>query len=116
MILDGAASGWIGEDGEFKVAIPEALFKIVVKDSNDPDKPDVLAFIYPQVGPGYNKPKKIPYCHKCFLTSVDEIEKLTGLDFLTKLKPTHEKKIEKWIADDIWPAQKSNFIQACRRS
>lgn len=82
ILVDSTPSGWIGEPdkGGMQVAFPEALYKIVVKDSADPDVPDVLAFIYPQIGPGYTAK---PYRHMSYITSVDEIEELTGLDFLT---------------------------------
>jgi len=94
-----------------KVAIPEALFKIVVKESDDPHKPDVLAFIYPQIGPGYTSE---PYRHERYLTSVDVIEELTGLDFLTELPDSDENEIERLIADKLWEVAEDDFIEACR--
>ena len=51
IIIDGKPSAFIGEEGEIPAAIPDALFKIVVRDSGV--LPEALAFIYPQVGPGY---------------------------------------------------------------
>jgi len=77
----------------------DTLFKIVIKDSGVQGRPDVLAFIYPQIGPGYTIK---PYNHERFLTSVDEIEQLTGLDFLTTLADDVEKEIEKNVARAIW--------------
>ena len=40
---------WLGEPdkGEKLVAVPDAFFKIIVRESDDPKKPHVLAFIYP---------------------------------------------------------------------
>ena len=69
----------IGEEGERKVAVPDAVFKIVVRD-----KPmRVLAFLYPQLGPEYflSCSDDRDYRHERFLTTVNEIEMLTGLDF-----------------------------------
>jgi endonuclease G len=52
----------------------------VIKDGATPGGPDVLAFIYPQVGPGYSFR---PYDHLRFLTTVDEIEEMTRIEETT---------------------------------
>jgi endonuclease G, mitochondrial len=109
VFLEDTASNFIGDPGELPVAIPEALFKIVVKE-NDTDTPDVLAFLYPQIGPGYVSKE---YDHTKFLTSVDEIEAMTGLDFLTALPDNIEKELEKMVADKIWGFEEADFIRAC---
>ena len=46
---------WIGdaEKGERLVAVPDALFKIVVREDDSTAGIDVLAFVYPQVGARY---------------------------------------------------------------
>lgn len=102
---------YLGDPGEFPVAIPEALFKIVVKEGDSPHRPDVLAFIYPQVGPGYTFR---PFNHLRFLTTVDEIEGLTGVDFLTALPDQVEAAIEANQAPDLWPADPTDFIPSCQ--
>jgi endonuclease G len=109
--IDGKPSGYIGEGGEFKVAIPDALYKIVVKEGNKPDQPDVLAFVYPQVSAGYYSKN---YDHSRYLTSVDEIEEMTGLDFLTILSDKVEKKVEKRAAKAIWHYDESMIKHACK--
>lgn len=38
----------LGEAGEMQIAIPDALFKIVVRESSNANRPDVLAFVYAQ--------------------------------------------------------------------
>lgn len=93
---------WIGEEvkEEKLVAVPDALFKIVVKDSGDPRHPDVLAFLYPQdvertSGEGYD--------HTDYLVSVDRIERKTGLDFFTTLTPDEQDVIERRKARALWP-------------
>ena len=113
VVIDGKPSGFIGEQGkgEFQVAIPEALFKIVVKKSESSDIPDVLAFLYPQVGPGYSRE---PYQHEKYLTSVDEIEALTGLNFLAALPDNVEEYVERQVAGTIWEAHSGDFIGACK--
>ena len=67
-----------------KITIADALFKIVIKESGKRNRPDVLAFVYPQTGSKY---RKGPFDHTAFLTSVHHIEELTGLAFLTALPP-----------------------------
>lgn len=92
---------WLGEPqkGEMKIAIPDALFKIVIKESDNPYRPDVLAFIYPQEGPGFNAG---PFEHERYLVSVDEIEAVTGLDFLTVLPDWEEEDIESVATAELW--------------
>ena len=67
----------LGQDGEMKIAIPDALFKIVIRGSGRSLK--TLAFLIPNINP------KAESDLKNFLTSIDKIESLTGLEFLTTL-------------------------------
>ena len=93
-------NAWLGEPekGEMPVAIPDALFKIVVRASGDRERPEVLAFIFPQDAPG-----RSPYEYSNYLTSVDLIEQKTGLDLLSALPDEIEATIESRTADVIWP-------------
>ena len=60
-----------------------------------PGKIRLQAFLMPQdVSPGAG-PKR-------FLTSVDEIEKRTGLDFFTALEDPTEEALEAQVPGDIW--------------
>jgi endonuclease G len=111
-VIDGTPSGYIGEEGELPVVIPDALFKIVIKEGGDPDQPEVLAFLYPQVGPGYSR--DAPYPHHHYLVSVDEVETATGLDFLTTLPDVIESTIEKRRTEWLWPVDDGDFLYACR--
>ena len=90
---------WIGDPGEVRVAIPDAFFKIVLKDSEMTGEVDVLVFLFPMEGDsnfGSRSSELTP-----FLTSVDIIEALTGLDFLTELDdPWLEKIIHTHLWDD----------------
>jgi len=101
---------YLGRSGTFPVAVPEALFKIVIKMDVSADQPNVLAFIYPQIGASYLTK---PYIHNGFLTTVDEIEKFTGIDFLTALPSAAEKTIEKHRTSELWDAEKSDHVKAC---
>ena len=111
IFADRHAYAFLGDAGEFPVAIPEALFKIVIRESGIPNRPNFLAFIYPQVGPGYTSK---PYNHARFLTTVDEIEQLTGIDFLTSLPDDVEAELEAKEGPGLWPADAADFIFACQ--
>lgn len=92
---------WLGEKTkkEMLIAIPDALFKIVVRMPSGSMKPEVLAFRFPQTHPKYNE---AVYDLKFFLTTVDQIEKETGLDFLTILPDDLEAEIESKKATALW--------------
>lgn len=90
---------WIGDSGEIPVAVPHGFYKIVVRESPGSNQPDVLAFLYPH----HHLYKQAgPHDHVPYLVSVNRIEKLTGLDFLTALPNKIEKKVEKTIATSLW--------------
>jgi len=91
-------SSFIGEPekGELQVAVPDAFFKIVVREGTTPEKPEVLAFIYPQDTERKDKE------HGKYLMSVDEVEKRTGLDFFMSLSFEAQRVIEGDVAVGIW--------------
>lgn len=72
VFYQGKPVEWIGEadKGESLVAIPDALFKIIVTPIG------VLAYVYPQTHPSFASKD-----HKLFQTTVEHIEKITGLEF-----------------------------------
>ena len=104
---------WIGDTdkGERAVAVPDALFKIVVR--NDNSGVNALAFLYPQLGSWYHKAKsELPnrdFVHERFLTTIGEIEELTGLSFL-KLED-----VQNVLKQKLWPASEKLFIPACKK-
>lgn len=98
IIYNKTPSKWLGQEDEIPVAIPDAFFKIIIKENNS--TPEVLAFIYPQEGIGYKQSGG--YDHIPYLTSVDIIEMLTGLDFLQKLDNQLENEIEQIIQSKLW--------------
>ena len=120
---------WIGDEGERKIAVPDAVFKIVIRDKTEDEEakagprdkksPEVLAFLYPQLGPGYFGPRK-EFRHERFLTTIDEIEDLTGLDFKSSGNAEVEKRLERRRATALWDPpvvdlkQRRKFIPACR--
>ena len=122
----GKALTWIGDEGERKVAVPDAAFKIVIREKT-PEKgnpasegPEILAFLYSQLGAGYFGQTR-DYRHERFLTTVDEIEELTGLDFKLSPDPRVEKRIERQRALALWEPssvdrkQRRLFLTGCRR-
>jgi endonuclease G len=118
VIPDSASPGTIGEaeKGEFLVTVPDALFKVVVRDPTPEEGepaglPQVLAFIYPQVGAGYVAG---PYDHSRYLTTVDEIEERTGLDLLSSVPDSIEREVERAQAPNVWPAEEEFFVAACQ--
>lgn len=129
VFYEGKTLAWIGDEGERKIAVPDAAFKIIIRHkteeekknaaSHDKEAPEVLAFLYPHLGPGYFGPSK-DYRHARFLTTIDEIEKLTGLDFKPSENPTIEKKIERRRATALWAPpivdlkQRQLFISGCK--
>ena len=71
---------WLGQNSEVKAAVPDALFKIIIRGTNNGI--ESLAFIIPNIIPKKNKN------FKKYLTSISRIEDLTGLTFLTNLNPS----------------------------
>lgn len=82
------------------VVVPDALFKIVIRETSDPTRSEVLAFRFPQQHPKYKQPK--PRDLASFTVSIDEIEHATGLDFLTILPDEIEAALEATKAAKLW--------------
>ena len=112
-------SGWIGEEGEYQVAIPDALFKVVVREDEASGVTKVLAFLYPQVGPGYTE-RHTEYRHERYLTTIREIEELTGFDFQTSKDQKTEDMLETERASVLWEPRDLElgntklFLSGCR--
>lgn len=71
-----------------QVEIPDAFYKILIDE--DRGKVRVLPFIVPQNVTGKEILNE-------FLTSVDEIEKQTGLDFFTPMEKEYQDKLESFV-------------------
>lgn len=102
---------WIGDadQGERLVAVPDALFKVVVRDDESLAEPVALAFIYPQLGARYHGSQE-DFAHERFLTTVEEIEELTGLTF-TRLASVRSQR-----AKALWLVGQEDFIAGCEGS
>lgn len=77
--------------GDNKVAVPEAFFKVVLCMKGEPK---AIGFIYKN-GDG-NRPKGD------YANSVDEVERITGIDFFPSLPDNVEKKVEAECNPDDW--------------
>lgn len=115
VFFEGEPKEWIGEPekGERRVAVPDALFKVVVRESGEADRPEVLGFIYPQEDAGYERG---PYAHERYLVSLDSIEALTGLDLLSGLSEPIQREVESGQPERVWMVGEKYFTEGCKRS
>jgi len=114
IFADRSPFAYLGEGNELRVAIPEALFKIVVREDSV-GRITALAFIYPQVGASYLKEPEKDYDHRLYLTSILEIEQYTGLKFFPNLSDNERNSIVAIKAGQVWPARDKDFIKACKK-
>lgn len=89
--------------GAWRVEIPDAFYKIYAA----PEAKKMLAFVMPQ-----NLHGDEPLEH--FLTSVDSIERLTGLDFFRQLEDAEERRLEAAIEPDAWRLSELAHLPARR--
>lgn len=78
----------------WNVEAPDAFYKIYALP-NASGTPKVLAFLMPQNVKGYEPLDR-------FVTTVDHIEALTGLDFFKDLDDSLENRLEREINDSDW--------------
>lgn len=79
--------------GPNHVAVPTHFYKILVSGES-PDKLDSIAFIIPNAGQAISE---IPG----FITTIDEIERLTGFNFLNELDEVTQERVESYKSD-LW--------------
>jgi endonuclease G len=80
--------------GQNNVAVPSHFYKIIV-DNNDPNNVQALAFMMPNralTGDHYRE----------YLTTIERIERATGLDFLSSLPAAVQHTVESNQAQDVW--------------
>ncbi|WP_373018604.1 DNA/RNA non-specific endonuclease [Thiomicrorhabdus sp.] len=78
-----------------RVAIPKAFYKILIKPGSQDSPAKALAFIFPQNA----KPNA---SLMTFVTTIDEVEKQTGLDFFYKLDDDFETRLESSQTPEAW--------------
>jgi len=84
VVSGGVLKGKMKTIGEEKVAVPNQFYKVLIDNNSGETK--VLAFLMP------HKDSKEPLYK--FVVSVDEIERLTGIDFFSELEDAVENKLE----------------------
>ncbi len=84
-----------------KVAVPEAYYKILLDLTNPELK--AIAFVMP------NELSNHPISH--FMTTIDEVESLTGIDFFHELFKDKqlEAQLESTFDEDAWPFNQKKF-------
>ena len=80
--------------GENHVAVPTHFYKIVV-DNNDPGNVEALAFMMPNDDLSDEN-------YRDYLTTIDEIERATGIDFLSALPVAVQNAVESNEAQNVW--------------
>jgi DNA/RNA endonuclease G (NUC1) len=94
-----APSAWLGQPDEIPAAIPDALFKIVIRELPEGGL-ETLAFLYvnqdiPKTGRSYD--------HSQAMTSIDFLEWLTGADFLPSTGAEQQQRLESAMTRSLWP-------------
>ena len=92
VVTGGVLKDKIGSIGSEKVTVPESFYKIIYDQSGGEVK--MIAFLMNHVAS--DKPLKT------FVTSVDQIEQLTGIDFFPELDDELENHLERQIATEDW--------------
>lgn len=87
-IYNGKRTEYIGDH---RVKVPDAFFKVILIDTNN--KQCALGFLFE------NESGERPL--KKYLTPVDEIEKITGMDFFSALPDNIENNLEAEVLDKL---------------
>ncbi|MDX1348086.1 MAG: DNA/RNA non-specific endonuclease [Thiomicrorhabdus chilensis] len=78
-----------------RVAIPDAFYKILIKPGSAEQPAKALAFVFPQTA----KPNA---SLMQFVTTIDEVERQTGLDFFHQLEDDFENRLESSLTPQAW--------------
>jgi len=78
-----------------KIAIPKAFYKIFIRPADKGISPIALAFVMPQTAP--EDGNLLDY-----VTTIDEVESLTGIDFFWQLDDRIEETLEASKNDQAW--------------
>lgn len=92
VVTGGVLKGDLGTIGREDVTVPDYFYKILIDKRGDNYK--IIAFLMP------HKDSEKPL--KDFVVSVDEIEKMTGIDFFPKLPDTIENNLERNVDYKDW--------------
>lgn len=92
VITGGVLEEGLTAIGEEDVAIPRAFYKIVAR--GEPNNLELVAFLIPHRESGRSL--------GAFLTSIDELELRTGIDYFSALPDDYEQKIEASVKKAAW--------------
>jgi len=87
--------------GDGRVAVPTHAFKVILVRKGD--RKSMFAAIVPNTGQALAPLQQ-------FTTTVDEVERRTGLDFFAALDDPEERRLESSLRH--WPARTANFKRA----
>lgn len=104
IFFDKSPSLWLGQAGEIPAAVPDALFKIVIRQANNNTGLESLCFVIPNVLPA---DKDYPE----YLCSMQHVADLSGLNFLTAIDP-NAKALEYQKGENLSQAQKQARLAA----
>lgn len=90
-IFDSKNPKKIGKRKNLKISVPDRFFKVVLCLD---DNPKAIGFVYPNNDT--NKPMS------SYAVSVDEVEKITGIDFYPQLDDAEEKALESKCNPEAW--------------
>jgi len=78
------------------VAVPEYYYKVLFAPKNTNGSAQMIGFLFPN--------EKTTEDHFEYAVTVDEIEKLTGLDFFSQLDDSIENQLENTFNTSVWDA------------
>lgn len=82
-----------------RVEVPDAFFKILAAPTGgEHGEPIMLAFVVPQTVKGNESLSR-------FVTTVNNVEKLSGFDFFPKMPQPQQQKLETTLNPDTWRLQ-----------
>lgn len=113
-VFDDDVPAWLKSDknkNALPVAIPDRLFKVVVKRDEAGTGYDVLAFIYKQKDARYERG---PWDPLDYVVSVEHIEQLTRIEFFPGLAGDGSE-FRHTVPTEIWAVDRRDFDPSCRR-
>ena len=90
-IFDSKEPKRVGTRRNMRIAVPDRFFKVVLALGR---VPKAIGFIYPNRSCGGDM--------RDYAVSVDQVEKVTGMDFFYQLDDKQEKQLEKECAPAAW--------------
>ena len=92
MIVGGVLESGLEVIGEEDVAVPNAYYKIIARGSAE--DLEVLAFLMPH--------RESQQALVNFVVSVDEVERITGINFFEELPDDQEDLLESSVSSKGW--------------